>query len=281
MHVFKEIAPIRAHLKTLRSTPNSVGFVPTMGALHQGHLSLIRASRQSTSITVCSIYVNPTQFGNAEDLEKYPRTLEQDLTWLEQEGCDIVFCPDNKEMYGDSKPIQISFPGLDNILEGAFRPGHFSGVAQVVAKLFNIIQPDRAFFGQKDFQQVMVVSQLVQALKLDVEIVSLPIIREADGLAMSSRNQRLSTDERNRATILYTSLVEAKDQLRAGLDFKKVEDQARLNCEKQGVVLEYLAIADRKAFTLLEHIKDPSHAVILIAAKVGSVRLIDNLLLQP
>lgn len=279
MQVFKEIAPLRAHLTMLRSTPNSVGFVPTMGALHAGHLSLIQAARQSNAFTVCSIYVNPTQFGNAEDLEKYPRTLEKDLALLEHASCDIVFCPSTEEMYGDAQPIQISFPGLDNILEGAFRPGHFSGVAQVVAKLFNIVQPDRAYFGQKDFQQVMVVNQLVQALKFNIEVISLPIIREPDGLAMSSRNQRLSADDRKRAAILYVCLMEARDQLRSGISVKEVEAQIRSMCKKQMVELEYLAVADRKAFTLLDRVTN--HAVILIAAKVGPVRLIDNLLYQP
>lgn len=281
MHVFKEIAPLQAHLKSLHSTPNSVGFVPTMGALHAGHSSLIRASRQFNKTTVCSIYVNPTQFGNAVDLDKYPRTLEKDLALLEAESCDVVFCPDNTVMYGDTKPIQISFPGLDNILEGAFRPGHFSGVAQVVAKLFNIVQPNRAYFGQKDFQQVMVVSRLVQSLNFNIEIVPLPIVRENDGLAMSSRNLRLSADERKRATVLYASLIEARKQLQTGSSVKDVESNIHLMCEKQQVRLEYLALADRKAFNLLDRVTDPAAAVILIAANVGPVRLIDNLLFEP
>lgn len=282
MLVFKEIAPLRAHLNSLRSTPDAVGFVPTMGALHEGHVSLIRASREENSITVCSIYVNPTQFGNPEDFARYPRTLENDLKLLEEVSCDIAFCPDNHEMYSPSEHgIVISFPGLDNILEGEFRPWHFSGVAQVVVKLFNIIQPDRAYFGQKDFQQVIVISRMVRALKLNVSIVSLPIIREPDGLAMSSRNQRLSKEERRRATVLYSSLMKARNALLAGTSLELAVKEIRADCADQEVDLEYLAIADRKEFKLLDRVADPGQAVILIAARVGPVRLIDNLLLQP
>jgi len=281
MLVFKEIAPLRVHLNSLRSTPKAVGFVPTMGALHEGHLSLIRASKKSNPISVCSIYVNPTQFGNAEDLARYPRTLEADLRLLEKENCDIVFCPSTGEMYSEGEPVTISFPGLDNILEGEFRPGHFSGVAQVVSKLFNLVQPHRAYFGQKDFQQVMVISRMVAALKFPVEVVMHPTVREPDGLAMSSRNQRLSEDERQRASVLYSVLMEARKALLRGESLESIQEEAQRKCTDTGVQLEYLAMADRKDFTLLTKVPDPSVAVLLIAAKVGPVRLIDNLLIQP
>jgi len=280
MHIFTEIAPLQTHLNTLRSPSISVGFVPTMGALHEGHLSLIRAARLENAATVCSVYINPTQFGNPEDLAKYPRTMDQDLSLLKRESCDIVFCPDNFEMYGSSPPLNIAFPNLDDILEGEFRPGHFSGVAQVVAKLFNIIQPDRAYFGQKDFQQVMIVRRLVEALKFKVNVVAMPIIREPDGLAMSSRNQRLSADERGRAAILYTCLMRAREGLLAGKPVHALVDEVRSMCASKGVSLEYLAVADTKEFRLLNSIDDPSQAVILIAASVGSVRLIDNIMVQ-
>jgi pantoate--beta-alanine ligase len=281
MHIFTEIAPLRTHLNTLRSPSFSVGFVPTMGALHEGHLSLIRASRNQNTVTVCSIYVNPTQFGNADDLAKYPRTLDKDISLLKGEKCDIVFSPDNREMYGTSAPMNISFPNLDNVLEGAFRPGHFSGVAQVVAKLFNIVQPDNAYFGEKDFQQVMVVSRLVEGLKFHVNIVSIPIVREPDGLAMSSRNQRLSAAERQSATVLYACLQQTREGLLAGKSLQSLMAEARSMCASQGVNLEYLAVADRKEFRLLDIVSDPQRAVILIAAQVGPVRLIDNLFIQP
>lgn len=281
MHIFKEIAPLKACLKSMRSGLNSVGFVPTMGALHEGHLSLIRASRKDHPITVCSIFVNPTQFGNPEDLAKYPRTLESDLRLLEESACNVVFCPETEAMYGPDEALRISFPGLDDVLEGALRPGHFSGVAQVVAKLFHIVQPDEAYFGQKDYQQVMIISRLIRALNFDLKITALPIVREPDGLAMSSRNQRLSADNRKQATVLYASLLEARRELLTGGSWQEIVEKTRARCHGQKVNLEYLAMADRKDFTLLDHLKDPRQTVILIAAQVGPVRLIDNLFLYP
>jgi pantoate--beta-alanine ligase len=252
-----------------------------MGALHEGHLSLIRAAKKENATTVCSIYVNPTQFSNKEDLEKYPRMLDLDLQLLESESCDIVFCPESQEMYGSSAPLAISFQNLDNVLEGKFRPGHFSGVAQVVAKLFNIIQPDRAYFGQKDYQQVMIINRLIEALKFNVKLVSMPIVRETDGLAMSSRNQRLSYEERKRATVLYACLLQTRDGIIKGSALNVLQDQAESLCLEKGVTLEYLAVADKKEFILLDRVTDLSQAVILIAAQVGPVRLIDNLIVQP
>lgn len=280
MHIFKEIAPLKAHLKARRTGPVSIGFVPTMGALHEGHVSLVRASQKANTVTVCSIYVNPTQFGNPEDLAKYPRTLEKDLHILEANSCDIVFCPETEEMYGTTGAVALSFPGLDSILEGEFRPGHFSGVAQVVAKLFHIVQPDRAYFGQKDFQQVAIIARMVKALKFDVEIVSMPIVREPDGLAMSSRNQRLSPEQRRQATILHASLLETRAQLLDGQPLSGLIEIIRSRCAGQGVKLEYLALVDREDFTLRDTVTDPRRAVILIAGQVGPVRLIDNLFLS-
>ncbi len=281
MHIFKEIAPLRTYLNSLHSATSSIGLVPTMGALHQGHLSLIRASKKDNETTVCSIYVNPTQFGNQEDLEKYPRTLEHDLSLLKSESCDIVFCPDSQQMYGSAAPLSIAFQKLDNILEGKFRPGHFSGVAQVVAKLFNIVEPDLAYFGQKDYQQVMIISRLVEALKFNVKVITMPTVREADGLAMSSRNQRLSPEERKRASILYTCLLQTRDGILAGKTVDRLLASAKLLCLESGVALEYLAVVDRKDFTLLDRLTDPNNSVVLIAAQVGPVRLIDNLFVQP
>ncbi len=281
MHIFKEIAPLRAHLNALRAAPDSVGFVPTMGALHEGHMSLIRASQKNNSITVCSIFVNPTQFNSEEDLAKYPRPMEQDLALLEKESCDIAFCPQSREMYDDGRAISITFPGLDDILEGKFRPGHFSGVAQVVAKLLNIVQPDRAYFGQKDLQQAAIVSSLVKSLKMNVQLCVFPTVREPDGLAMSSRNQRLSPSERRRAVVLYNSLCKSREALLAGTSIKAITEHVRGACAQQDVRLEYLAVVDHKTFTLLDRVSDPGGVFVLIAANVGSVRLIDNLPLEP
>ncbi|NOT75037.1 MAG: pantoate--beta-alanine ligase [Cyclobacteriaceae bacterium] len=279
MQIFNKIEPLRAYLRHHRDNHFSIGLVPTMGALHNGHLSLIKASRQVNRITVCSIYVNPVQFNNPADLEKYPRTLEADTKMLEEAGCDAVFCPSNQEMYDQPSTLKFDFGSLDKILEGEFRPGHFSGVALVVAKLFNIVQPDKAYFGQKDFQQFKVISRMVEELKFDIELIGAPIIREADGLAMSSRNVRLSKEERSRAVILNQCLRKACKGLRDGDSFSSVKKMVTEECNNNKIRLEYLAIADKHNFTLLEDVKNPDKVVILIAAFVGEVRLIDNMLL--
>lgn len=280
MHTFIEIGPLRAYLKHQETTHSSIGFVPTMGALHRGHLSLIEASKKQNDITVCSIYVNPVQFNNPADLEKYPRTLEADLVKLRDAGCDAVFCPSNSEMYPQPGRLKFDFGPLDKILEGEFRPGHFSGVAIVVAKLLNIVQPERAYFGQKDFQQFKVISTLVEELKFNVELVCAPIVREADGLAMSSRNMRLTREERERAVILNRSLVKSRDKLLSGTPFSEVKKFVMAQCAEKNVKLEYLALVDRNDFTLRENIMNPDHIVILIAAYVGEIRLIDNIFLS-
>ncbi|MBL7863596.1 MAG: pantoate--beta-alanine ligase [Cyclobacteriaceae bacterium] len=277
MHIFKEIAPLRDHLKSLRSGQSSIGFVPTMGALHKGHLGLINASKNHNDITVCSIYVNPTQFGNPEDLAKYPRTLEQDIDLLEQASCDVLFCPSNTVMYHRAEPLTISFDKLDRILEGEFRPGHFSGVAVVVSKLFNIVQPDIAYFGQKDYQQVMIISKLIEAMKFNVQLHVVPTVREHDGLALSSRNQRLSVDERNRATVLYQGLRATQQGLIQGLPLSELRTRVAALCDSKGVRMEYLEVVDQDTFEVKE---SPTRAVILIAAYVGNVRLIDNLVVE-
>lgn len=280
MHIFREIKALQAHLRTLRSTHSSVGLVPTMGALHEGHTSLLQAARNRNNVTVCSIYVNPTQFNNPEDLKRYPRSLDDDLDLLRRENCDVVFCPDDSEMYGEAV-VGITFPGLDTILEGEFRPGHFSGVAQVVAKLFHIVEPHHAYFGEKDFQQVVVIQRLVQALKFPVSIVTRPIVREPDGLAMSSRNRRLSSADRKQAVVLYESLTHARQALLNREPLSSVHDTVVKRCGQHDVKLEYFCLADTRRLTMLDGIDDPKSAILLIAAQVGPVRLIDNLRIQP
>lgn len=270
---------MKAYLKQERSRLSSIGFVPTMGALHPGHISLIQASKRDNAITVCSIYINPTQFSNPSDLARYPRTLDQDILLLQGAACDAVFCPDNITMYPAPSVMTFDFGPVDKILEGEFRPGHYSGVALVVSKLFNMIQPDRAYFGQKDFQQFKVVSQFVEELKFDVSLVCAPIIREADGLAMSSRNMRLTEAERKRSTLLYESLKQTRAGLLRRESLKQLRNAVRLQCEQNSIKLEYLALADRETFTILEAVGDPERAILLIAAYVGEVRLIDNVFL--
>ena len=279
MHIFTAVRPLKAYLKHHRSAQASVGFIPTMGALHQGHLSLVEASKMENTITVCSIYVNPTQFNNLADLEIYPRTLDKDTQMLQHANCDAVFCPDNAEMYSGVSQLKFDFGPLDKILEGEFRPEHFSAVALVVSKLFNIVQPDRAYLGQKDFQQVRVISRLIEELKFDVKLICAPILRESDGLAMSSRNMLLNTDERRRSVCLFDSLKQTCEGLLRGESFSGLKEKVIERCIQNNVKVEYFALADTKNFTLLQKVKEPDQTILLIAAYVGEVRLIDNMLL--
>jgi len=278
MQVFKEIKPLKAFLKD-KWNFISIGLVPTMGALHAGHLSLIKASKEENQLTICSIFVNPTQFNNPIDLEKYPRNLDGDLQLLEQVGCDVVFAPDRSEMYQNASNIKFDFGQLDKILEGEFRPGHFSGVALVVSKLFHIIQPTIAYFGQKDFQQFKVIEKLVDELKFDIQLKRMPVFREADGLAMSSRNMRLNEPERKKALILYESLLTAKNILTQGKSILHAKDFIKQKWESiAGIKLDYFELADSENLNPLETVTGKS--VLLIAGFVGEVRLIDNLLLN-
>lgn len=278
MHVFQEIKPLKAFLKDKWNTI-SIGLVPTMGALHAGHLSLIKASKSENQLTLCSIFVNPAQFNNARDLEKYPRRLEQDLNLLEQAGCDVVFTPERTEMYRAVSTIKFDFGPLDKILEGKFRPGHFSGVALVVSKLFHIVQPSVAYFGQKDFQQFKVIEKLVDELQFDIRLKRMPVFREADGLAMSSRNMRLNESERKKAIVFYESLKAARQLLLQGESISTAREMTRRKCESvEGVKLDYFELADSENLNPLEIVTEKS--VLLIAGFVGEIRLIDNLLLK-
>lgn len=279
MRVFNEIEPLKAFLRKEKIDSNSIGFVPTMGALHQGHLSLIEASRAENSITVCSIFVNPTQFNNPADLVKYPRTLEADKVLLERAKCDILFCPETSQMYSSQSQVTFDFGKLDKMMEGHYRPGHFSGVALVVSKLLHIVSPERAYFGQKDYQQFKIIEKLVADLKFDVSLRCMPIKRETDGLAMSSRNARLSNEQRSKAIVFYQSLLEAKALLQKENSMKRVCELITKKCESIGdVKLEYLELADTTNLTSIESVSD--NAILLIAGYVGEIRLIDNLLMK-
>ncbi|MFN7491644.1 MAG: pantoate--beta-alanine ligase [Cyclobacteriaceae bacterium] len=279
MEIFNEIKPIRAFLTAQKKLGRTIGLVPTMGALHDGHIELIRSSRQENDLTVCSIYVNPTQFNNATDLEKYPRTLAADSALLQEAGCDVVFAPANSEMYASPSQLHFDMGHLDKILEGEFRPGHFSGVALVVSKLFNIAAPTRAYFGQKDFQQYKVITRLVEELMFDIELRSVPIVRETSGLAMSSRNQRLTAEEREHATVFYRSLLLAKDLLKKGESIIPVREKVKQLCESVPAVrLEYFEWVDTVNLKPAENVS--SQTILLIAGYVGEVRLIDNLIVE-
>jgi len=255
-----------------------------MGALHVGHLSLIQASKAQNDITVCSIFVNPTQFNNPNDLQKYPRTLDKDTLLLEKVECDAIFCPEASEMYPDKSIMRFEFGHLDKVMEGAFRPGHFSGVGLVVSKLFNIIQPTRAYFGQKDWQQFAVIRRLVDELNFDLELTSVPTSREDDGLAMSSRNLRLTPEQRQVATVFYESLVAAKQALQQGKTVQETRALVQTKFDERHVSLEYFELADSKNLNILENVKafdaPPGQPIMCIAGFVGEVRLIDNMFLQ-
>ncbi len=281
MQIFTEIEPLRAYLSQKRTQQLSIGLVPTMGALHAGHLLLSQTAKSENKIAVSTIYINPTQFNNPSDLEKYPRSLEKDITLLEKGGCDVLFCPDNLEMYSRTSMVKFDFGGLDKTLEGKFRPGHFSGVALIVSKLFNIVQPNVAYFGQKDFQQFLIISRLVEELKFGIRLRCIPTMREADGLAMSSRNLRLAEEERKKATLLYESLLFGREALKQGKSLSDVKAGVKKMWETgRDMKLDYFEVADRENLVLLDSVQNSIPSVMLIAGFVGDVRLIDNMMVE-
>nr|WP_255777793.1 pantoate--beta-alanine ligase [Mariniradius sediminis] len=261
-----------------RNDRKTIGLVPTMGALHIGHLELVKKAKESTDVVVVSIYVNPTQFNNPADFEKYPKTLDKDLEILDKIGVDIVFTPENQEIYPSNPKLRLNFGLLEEVLEGAFRPGHFNGVGIVVSKLLNIVKPDVAFFGQKDLQQVAIIKRLVSDLSFDVKIDVVRTVREANGLAFSSRNMRLNPDERMAALVLSKALFFAKSELLRGVDWLTVKNQAVQLFESEPLCrLEYFELVDPNTFKILESFDPRDLSSICTAAYVGEVRLIDNL----
>lgn len=277
MIIFKGIKDLKAHLLKIKKLGSSIGFVPTMGALHQGHMSLIKESTEQTDFTVCSIFVNPTQFNNKNDFTKYPVTIEKDIQMLEDSGCDVLFLPSVTEIYpAEYKPAHYELGYLENILEGAFRPGHFQGVCQVVEILLMIAEPDLLFLGEKDFQQCMVISKMVKLKNIKVKIRIAPTLREKDGLAMSSRNLRLSDTERKNATAIYNALKKIASEMDEK-DAFTLQDEGKSALEKQGFKVDYIEIAD--AESLLPAKKNTKRKVIVAAAWLQEVRLIDNLVI--
>ncbi|MXV13965.1 pantoate--beta-alanine ligase [Hufsiella ginkgonis] len=278
MEIFTTKTGLSARLGELREQQHTIGFVATMGALHDGHLELVRLSKTACSVTVCSIFVNPTQFNNPEDLKNYPRTVEADKVKLESVGCDILFLPSREEMYDTAAPWHLDLGELEGMLEGEFRPGHYQGVTQIVKKLFDVVQPDLAFFGQKDFQQFKVIEKMVALLGLPVKLRMCPIVREPDGLAMSSRNIHLSPEERQHALALYTVLNRSKARF-GEVSFDRLQrDAMNFLSSAGGVKPEYFALRD--AATLEPAGEHTPHVVALVAAFVGKTRLIDNLILS-
>lgn len=277
MKVFKDKLALSAYL----SNKSKVGFVPTMGALHKGHVSLIRLSVNQCETTVCSIFVNPTQFNDKNDLLNYPRTTEKDLELLQEAGCDVVFIPEVDEIYPPNLPMQhYDFGTIEKVMEGEHRPDHFNGMANVVQRLFDIVKPNFAFFGEKDFQQLCVVKQLVKLLHLPITIVPGKIIREEDGLAMSSRNMLLTPVERVEAAGIYETLNEVKKRS-DGVDITELLQVAHQNLLKYPLIsAEYIQFAYADNLEKIEHTLDKKRAVMLfMAVKLGKVRLIDNMLI--
>jgi pantoate--beta-alanine ligase len=278
LKVFKLKKDLQQHLQTLRGEGKTIGLVPTMGALHPGHLSLITQARQNADVVVSTIFVNPTQFTDPADLEKYPRPIVQDTDKLSHAGCDILFRPDVGEMYDGNEQWHLDIGELEFLLEGKFRPGHYQGVTQVVFKLFDIVKPDVALFGQKDYQQFMVISKMVSILKMPVKLVRCPIWRDEDGLAMSSRNVHLSPVERCNALILSKALFWLKDNFDQNNMIGLQHSAADMINKQAGVELDYLEIADGE--TLHPAGTNSLALVALVAAKVGHTRLIDNVILR-
>jgi len=258
----------------------SIGFVPTMGALHEGHLSLIRQAHKENEVVVCSIFVNPVQFNNPTDLEKYPRTMEADLDLLEKEGCDLAFAPDVDEMYPEPAAEKYDFGALESVLEGKFRPGHFNGVGIVVSRLFDIIMPDNAYFGEKDYQQILIIKQLVANTKSTVNVVPCPIIRESDGLAMSSRNRRLTQEQRAVAPFIFKMLTEAQQLSQKLSPEDLVKWGEKMFEDHPEFKLDYFQISDNKSLMPIKAINNNKSGRLMVAAYLGKIRLIDNVLIN-
>lgn len=281
IEVFDTLSSLQTYRQSLYLSHQNLGFVPTMGALHQGHLALIERAIQENDQVVCSIYVNPTQFNNTEDLQKYPRQIAQDLAQLEKYKHVKVFLPNDQIMYPQRANLRFDFGYLEQVMEGHFRPGHFNGVALVVAKLFHLVKPHRAYFGQKDLQQTLIITQLVKDLSFDVALVICPTLREEGGLAMSSRNQRLSPAQRQQAQLIPDTLFSMQDLLQnhqKGIE--EVKTMVRTIFENGGLQLEYFEVVDRFTLKSIEKITPQQEIALCIAAYLGEVRLIDNIIFK-
>ena len=277
MKVIHTIEDLQAGLSVLKAQGKKVGLVPTMGALHAGHASLVKRSVNENDVTVVSVFVNPTQFNDKNDLVKYPRTLEADCKLLEDCGATLVFAPSVEEMYPEPDTRQFGYAPLDTVMEGAFRPGHFNGACQIVSKLFDAVKPHRAYFGEKDFQQLAIIREMVRQMKFDLEIVGCPIVREEDGLALSSRNARLSSDERENALNISRTLFKSRTFAAThsvSETQKMVEDAI---AAAPGLRLEYFEIVDGNTLQKIGDWNETSYAVGCITVFCGEVRLIDNI----
>lgn len=294
MIIFNSVSQTKNHLKTIKDQQKTIGFVPTMGALHMGHISLIHKAKAECDVVVASIFVNPTQFNDLSDLKNYPRTFEADTQILKEAGCDILFAPEISEMYSKEElelkkqhiedkswtnGKTVDFGVLEQVMEGAHRPGHFNGVAQVVSKLFRIVEPTKAYFGQKDFQQLAIIKSMTTQLRMPIDIIACPIIRETNGLAMSSRNERLTPDQRKIASLISKTLFEVQKLY----PYKSISElkafvERNITSEPQ-FKLEYFEIADTETLQPVNSTGVGHHNIACIALKLGEIRLIDNVIL--
>lgn len=281
MQTFADIAELREHIAQLKREQRRIAFVPTMGNLHEGHLTLMRKAREHADVVIASIFVNPMQFERADDLNNYPRTLDDDLSKLTAEGVEMVFTPTPEVMYpqGLDKQTFVEVPGISHMLEGASRPGHFRGVATIVNKLFNIVQPDVACFGEKDYQQLALIRQMVSDLAMNIDIIGVPTVREMDGLAMSSRNGYLTMDERQRAPVLAKTMRWISSAIRGGRDdYASIVEDANDQLRAAGLHPDEIFIRDARSLQAIT--AETTHAVILMSAFLGKARLIDNQVLE-
>lgn len=264
-------------IDNLKKEGKKIGFVPTMGALHEGHLSLVKECKKNSDVTVVSIFVNPTQFNDSEDLKRYPRTLDKDVELLKTVDCDIVFAPSVEEVYPEPDTRKFDFGYLESVMEGAKRPGHFNGVGQVVSRLFDIVRPDKAFFGMKDFQQVTIIKNMVKQLKYNIEIIPCPIIREENGLARSSRNALLDEDHKKNATHIYATLKKART-LVSEMGVKELKQWIADEINNNPFLdTEYVEIVDNTTLKVVENWTEPGTKVACVAVYAGKIRLIDNI----
>lgn len=280
MKIVKSIKEMQKISTALKRKGKIIGFVPTMGYLHEGHLSLIRLAKKKSDVVFVSIFVNPLQFGPKEDFKRYPRDLKRDIKLAKKSGCDILFVPGEKKMYPERYLTNVNVEKLADTLEGKFRSGHFKGVTTVVAKLFNIVQPDLAFFGQKDAQQVVIIQKMVQDLNFNLKIIVGPTVREPSGLALSSRNSYLADDEKKTAKVLFESLQKAQSVIEQGEtnSFKIIHEMEKMILSKPKTIIDYIAITDSQTLEPLEKLS--GEVLISMAVFVGSTRLIDNLKLK-
>jgi pantoate--beta-alanine ligase len=278
LKIFNTKEALSNYLRQFKKHPKVIGFVPTMGALHEGHLALIKIADAQNDIVVCSIFVNPTQFNDPKDFEKYPKTIEEDIEKLKRLGCDVLFLPDVKEMYPEKEQWHFNLGELEEVLEARSRPGHYQGVTQIVKKLLDAVKPDQAYFGQKDFQQFLVINKMVRSLRIPVKIIMCPIVRDNDGLALSSRNIRLSFEQRKQALTLSQALILTKGEFNKKT-IKDLKTDAISFLEMKGIKPDYFEICNAQNLRATSA-KNTASLVALVAAYIGDTRLIDNMILK-